>query len=364
MLIHAMPHARAAAAASGGVTAPSIQSGLSLVALASTLDLDLVNNDPDNPVALELAFTLGALEAVSADDDDDTPATPTFAVDSNSTRTIQLQRGAGAPSSGSVTETISATLPDGSVVTQTVEVYAIATLSGLLGDYGADHLYTFDESLTKYDDSAGSNTLQLLPSSTGYGTPTHDPTDGILPTTLGKMSFNSDALEQSVGVRLDRTTDFTVWMVLRPTNLQINTAITFGTPTTAELPFKLQYAGSPYGANRLGIMPRTLGQLWQYSTGKFAALSVNRAVALAVRYTASTDTISVRHAQPGVAAANKVISSWTTVSGNAKPTPGATVQLRFGAIGDGTYEWFSFAVFEDTALSDSQVDDLFSTIGF
>lgn len=255
-------------------------------------------------------------------------------------------------------------LADGSTspFTQQITVQPLATLSSLLGNYGADHIYTFDESLTKYDDSAGSNTLQILPSSTGYGTPTHDPTDGILPTTLGKMSFNTAALEQSAGVRLDRTTDFTVWMVLRPTNLQINTAITFGTPTTAELPFKLQYAGSPYGANLLGILPRTISQLWQYTTGKFATLATNREVAVAVRYTASTDTISVRHAQPGVAAANKVISSWTSVSSNAKPTPGATVQLRFGANG-GTYEWFSFAVFEDTALSDSQVDDLFSTIG-
>lgn len=116
----------------GGVTAPSLQVGLTLDETSGTLEFEIVNNDGSNPSGLELAFSLNALEAVSWDDG--TASSPSFALDPASTREISFTRGSGAPEIGDapVVETITATLADGSTVTQTVTVEAQAVFKSLI----------------------------------------------------------------------------------------------------------------------------------------------------------------------------------------------------------------------------------------
>jgi len=119
----------------GGVTAPSLEFGSLLVSSETVLAFDIINLDALSPAVVELAFTLSALEAASWDDG--TAASPSFALDPNSTRGISFVRGSGAPEPGEVAveETITATLADGSTVTALVDVEAAA---GVFKDIMAD----------------------------------------------------------------------------------------------------------------------------------------------------------------------------------------------------------------------------------
>ena len=94
----------------GGVTAPTLEVGLSLTSSETQLEYDIVNNDSDNPAAVELAFTNSALKAVTYDHG--TPQSPSFAIDPGQTRTVNFERDTGAPTYGDpdVTETITGTL--------------------------------------------------------------------------------------------------------------------------------------------------------------------------------------------------------------------------------------------------------------
>jgi hypothetical protein len=116
----------------GGVTAPTLELGVTFGEFSRTLEYDIVNLDEENPAVVELAFSLSALEA--AEFDDGTAASPSFALDPGSTRGVSFTRGGGAPGFGdpSVEETITATLADGSTITQTVDVEALGSFKAVL----------------------------------------------------------------------------------------------------------------------------------------------------------------------------------------------------------------------------------------
>ena len=109
----------------GGVTAPTLEVGLTLASSSTELEYDIVNNDADNPAAVELAFAESALKAVAYDHG--TPQSPSYAVDPGQTRTVSFERDTGAPSYGNpdVTETITGTLADGATVSSSVTVQGI-----------------------------------------------------------------------------------------------------------------------------------------------------------------------------------------------------------------------------------------------
>lgn len=120
----------------GGVTSPTLEVGLTLAETAATLELDIVNNDDDNPAALELAFSATALSSVSTVQgqglgysgdvgfDDGTAVSPSYGLDPGSTRQVVFVRGTSSPSYGDddVVETVTATLADGSTVSTSVTV--------------------------------------------------------------------------------------------------------------------------------------------------------------------------------------------------------------------------------------------------
>jgi hypothetical protein len=83
----------------------------------------LTNNDPDNPSALDLAFTGSVLQAVSGTFDQGTQSSPSYVLEAGDTRTARFQRGPGAPAFGSSAScTISALLADGSTASTSVTV--------------------------------------------------------------------------------------------------------------------------------------------------------------------------------------------------------------------------------------------------
>lgn len=114
-----------------GVTAPTLEVGLSLTSSETQLEYDIVNNDSDNPAAVELAFTNSALKAVTYDHG--TPQSPSFAIDPGQTRTVNFERDTGAPTYGDpdVTETITGTLADGGTVSSSVTVAGIQFKSAI-----------------------------------------------------------------------------------------------------------------------------------------------------------------------------------------------------------------------------------------
>lgn len=116
----------------GGVTAPSLELGVTFGEFSPTLEYDIVNLDEENPAVVELAFSLNALEADEFDDG--TAASPSFALDPGSTRAVSFVRGAGAPDlpDPAVEETITATLADGATITQTVDVEALKVFKAAL----------------------------------------------------------------------------------------------------------------------------------------------------------------------------------------------------------------------------------------
>jgi len=110
-----------AAASGGGVTAPSIQTNLTLVEGFPSLDIQIQNLSLNNPAVVELSFANSAMQATSWDDGD--ALTPSYALDPSSTRDVTFVRGTGAPPYGTdVAETVTATLADGSTVTSSVSV--------------------------------------------------------------------------------------------------------------------------------------------------------------------------------------------------------------------------------------------------
>ena len=114
-----------APAGAAGVTAPTLEVGLTLSSSSTQLEYDIVNNDSDNPAAVELAFTQSALKAASFDHG--TAQSPSYAIDPGQTRTVNFERDTGAPDYGDadVVETITGTLADGATISSSVTVQGI-----------------------------------------------------------------------------------------------------------------------------------------------------------------------------------------------------------------------------------------------
>ena len=58
----------AASLSGGGVTAPTLEVGLTLANTTNELEFDIVNNDGSNPAVVELAFSQSKLKAKTWDD--------------------------------------------------------------------------------------------------------------------------------------------------------------------------------------------------------------------------------------------------------------------------------------------------------
>ena len=121
-----------AAPGGGALEDPTLEVGVSFGASDPDKAYLLKNNDAINPAVVELAFTHSTIKAKTFDHG--TAESPSFALDPNptllATRPITFERGAGAPvyPAPPITETITATLADGSTVTQDMTVHAIVNL--------------------------------------------------------------------------------------------------------------------------------------------------------------------------------------------------------------------------------------------
>lgn len=127
-----------------GVQAPLLQGGASLGAAASSLSCQLTNNDPVGPSAVQLTFDPAYLEADADTQDDGTVAAPCYVVEPGGTRSVPLVRSGTCPDSGGpYTVTVTATLPGGGVVVETISVSPQADVPGLLTALSPTRLYDF-----------------------------------------------------------------------------------------------------------------------------------------------------------------------------------------------------------------------------
>lgn len=108
----------------GGIIAPSIQSGLTFLEADTVLSINLVNNDTNNPAALDLSFSDSILKAPLDSFDNGTTTSPSYVLEPGETRAITLERDIGTPGYGDTPAscTISALLADGSTSTTSVTV--------------------------------------------------------------------------------------------------------------------------------------------------------------------------------------------------------------------------------------------------
>jgi hypothetical protein len=129
----------------GGVTAPTLEVGLTLANTTNELEFDIVNNDSENPAVVELAFSQSKLKAKTWDDG--TTSSPSFAMDPGSTRAVTFTR--ASYGSGDVTETVTATLADGTTASTTVTVNGGLKISGYLASLSAP---TFEFLMNEMDE--------------------------------------------------------------------------------------------------------------------------------------------------------------------------------------------------------------------
>ena len=118
----------------GGVTAPTLESGLTLAEGSPTLEFDLVNNDPSNPAAVDLSFSSNYMQAASPHNG--SVDSPSYVIEAGQTLPISLERGSGAPLTGSQSCTVTALLADGETATQSASVEA-ASVSAYLATVSA-----------------------------------------------------------------------------------------------------------------------------------------------------------------------------------------------------------------------------------
>ncbi len=161
-----------------GITAPSLESGISLAGTATTVAFDLVNNDASNPTAIDLSFSSNYLEAASQHNG--TAASPSYVLEAGETLPITLRRGSGAPSSGSEVCTVTALLADGSTATQSVTVHAAATVAGYVASLSAP---TFELKFEGNTTNTGSNASAFSTSNTSVSAST------AVAGLTGKMLF-------------------------------------------------------------------------------------------------------------------------------------------------------------------------------
>ena len=136
----------AASLSGGGVTAPTLEVGLTLANTTNELEFDIVNNDSSNPAVVELAFSQSKLKAKTWDDG--TATSPSFAMDPGSTRAVTFTRASFG--SDNVTETVTATLADGTTASTTVTVNGGLKISGYLASLSAP---TFEFLMNEMDEA-------------------------------------------------------------------------------------------------------------------------------------------------------------------------------------------------------------------
>ena len=127
-----------------GAKAPSLQSGVTFGAVASSLSYQLANNDPANPSAVQLSFDPAYLEADEDTQDDGTVAAPCYVIEPGGSRVISLVRSDTCPDSGGpYTVTVTATLAGGGVVTETLSVEPPSDVPSLLEELSPTLLHDF-----------------------------------------------------------------------------------------------------------------------------------------------------------------------------------------------------------------------------
>lgn len=131
-----------------GVTPPSLDVGLVLSAVSPTIDFQIINQDPVNPSVVELSFDGEILMSQTWDDGDQ--HTPSIALDPGSSRDVTFTRSIGTPNYGvTVSETVTATLADGSTVSSSVSVLgpefstALSGISPVTIEYRMDQVDVF-----------------------------------------------------------------------------------------------------------------------------------------------------------------------------------------------------------------------------
>jgi hypothetical protein len=196
-------------ASGGGVTAPTLESGLTLASAEASQDFDLVNNDGSNPSAVDLSFSSNILKAAAFDSG--TASSPSYVMEASETRTISLIRGSGAPTSGDLDCTVTALLADGNTATQSVNVEALPNVFATrLGAIGAPATYQFATNSLSNSGSAGGSWTQT--SGTLAAETTRTPgfaahyihansTDSLTMSGLNFVNFRRDASQDRTWIQ-------------------------------------------------------------------------------------------------------------------------------------------------------------------
>lgn len=251
---------------------------------------------------------------------------------------------------------------------------------------GANHVYAFTSSATKYDDSAGSNSLQATPGSTST---TYYQNNTAVQGAEGYMLLNSiDGVQfQSSGeIQLDRSTDHTILLVFQPTDTSDNGNILGQndgyTASTQYIPFEVWTY-----ANYLAITtPNALVNYQVAALGSGASdINANDTVAVVGRYIHAEDKVSWRIKYPGYVYpgdytpsntrnlrredGNYVIYPYDNAHGGGARSlvAGSTTQVTFGKSttdnATRNMRLFHAAFWTDEALTDEQADAFFGIMG-
>jgi hypothetical protein len=257
---------------------------------------------------------------------------------------------------------------------------------------GADHVYAFKTSATKYDDSAGSNSLQAV---TGKPQPSWYAVDDaaiLYPVdgAEGTLIFNSnDGTQQqtSSGMRMDRSTDLTFAVVFQLTNTTDFAGSILGVTGADFAQGGNQYIPFEVWSFNYKLTLTTPGTYYNIANIGTAAGSIgaNMTVGLVARYIAAEDKVSWRLTYPGYTYAgdyqpsdtrqvrredgNFVVYPYDSAL-NVRPksaAAGSTSQVVFGAspTDNATRDMrlWHVGIWLNEALTDEQADAFFALAG-
>jgi len=257
---------------------------------------------------------------------------------------------------------------------------------------GADHVYAFKTSATKYDDSAGSNSLQTSPGKPQPSWYAVDdpailyPVDGA----EGTLIFNSnDGAQQqtSSGMRMDRSTDLTFAVVFQLTNTSDFAGSILGVAPADFAQGGDQYIPFEIWTFNYKLSLTTPGTWYPIANTGTATGSIgaNMTVGLVARYIAAEDKVSWRLTYPGYTYAgdyqpsdtrqvrredgNFVVYPYDSAL-NVRPksaAAGSTSQVGFGSMpGDNStrgMRLWHVGIWLNEALTDEQADAFFALAG-
>ena len=381
------PFGELPAAPGGGALAdPTLEVGVSFGAPDTDKAYLLKNNDAVNPAVVELAFTHSAIKAKTFDHG--TAESPSFALDPNpslsATRAITFERGAGAPvyPAGPITETITATLADGSTVTQDMTVHALETFMGLvtnflgqplieyrmdadvgalLKDYGSLGYHAEKSHVGSFDP----NISALYPGFTGY-------TQSFY-TSACLITNNSSVQPSDV---LSRDASRTVILALTPLTGGVPGVTTlFSTPLASTYSWgDLRRSGSVLRYNGFSGLSAWSLESTQAGTSHsisgpaedtdISASGADKTILIAWSYDVSgLGTSTVRWKQKGHSAGHSLYTATPhTAVSDASTAPGRWLGYYSGYSPQNVrYNYYAIA---DGILSESEFDALCSTVGF